>query len=477
MNFSKKNYEYHKNNKIFVSKKTFIVTLIFIAIGLTSCKKETKTQIQSENNVVKTGLIASFGDQPSITVSPNDEIGVVFGKEESIYFSSSKNNGDSFSKPTLVAKLDGLILGYSSGPEITMTSTYTVITAPSRTGNLYSWTKMNDADIWNGPFRINDVDKSVGECLSAITSTPDGQLFCTWIDTRKDIMGSHENHAATPEDKMESYASKEIKEEDLSEMTPIGITKKELYAKIGAIPENAHLAFHDDSDGKLLWVFLDANGNAIKAENLEEFKKFRERNKGREKVKGKIYIASSIDGGQTWSKSILVYQSPDGSVCECCKPSIKSDFEGALLVMFRNNINGSRDLHYTKSIDNGKTFSVAQKLGTGTWKINGCPMDGGGIDINKNGELNTVWQRKGEVFMSNSGDNEQLIGYGRSPSISSNDNKTNIVFSMGEDIMITDSKMILPEKIGTGTFPKVITTKNATIYLWVNEEGIQYKKI
>ena len=80
--------------------------------------------------------------------------------------------------------------------------------------------------------------------------------------------------------------------------------------------------FFGDEAENVLWVFLDSEGNAVKAESMDEFKKFRERNAGKVKPKGKIYLSSSEDGGKSWSKSRLVYRSPEGSVCECCKPSI-----------------------------------------------------------------------------------------------------------------------------------------------------------
>src|SRR6266542_4335057 len=41
----------------------------------------------------------------------------------------------------------------------------------------------------------------------------------------------------------------------------------------------------------------------------------------------------SADGGKTWSKNKIIYQSPDGSVCECCKPSVAFG-ENGINVMF-----------------------------------------------------------------------------------------------------------------------------------------------
>lgn len=49
----------------------------------------------------------------------------------------------------------------------------------------------------------------------------------------------------------------------------------------------------------------------------------------------KIFDAKSNDGGIIWSKNILVYASPDATVCECCKPSVV--MKGSdVYVMFRN---------------------------------------------------------------------------------------------------------------------------------------------
>ena len=57
------------------------------------------------------------------------------------------------------------------------------------------------------------------------------------------------------------------------------------------------------------------------------------------------------------------------------------DAQGRVAVMWRNWLNGSRDMFAALSSDGGKTFATAQKLGSGTWKLNGCPMDGGSIAV------------------------------------------------------------------------------------------------
>jgi hypothetical protein len=457
----------------------YSIVVVFTVL-IAGCKNDSSKNIDSIKVVngldLDGSMISPFGDQPAMAIGPDNVIGITFGKEDVIYYSESSDDGVLFSEPEKVGALKGMMLGYSSGPQIAMTKTNIIITAPSKTGNLFAWLKDRNGSSWEGPFRINDVEKSAEECLSSITSTKNGLLFCTWIDTRFLKESADGNHADSDKEK-ESSVIKEKKEDDLSAMTPIGITKKELYEKIGDVPENTHLAFHDDQEGNLLWVFLDANGDAIKAENYEAYKEFKKRNGDRIKPKGKIYISSSNDSGRTWTKSQMAYKSPDGSVCECCKPSIESDVDGNLFVMFRNNLNGSRDLHYMKSTDNGTTFSEPQKLGSGTWKINGCPMDGGGIALYANNELNTVWQRKGQVYLANSEFSEQLIGPGRSPSISSHGDDTNIVFTAGEEIMAVNSPMYLPVKIGFGNSPRVLSVSGGAIYVWVNDTGVRYKKI
>ena len=103
----------------------------------------------------------------------------------------------------------------------------------------------------------------------------------------------------------------------------------------------------------------------------------------------KLYAARSMDEGVTWSKNIEVYQSPGGSICECCHPSVAIDAAGRLLVMWRNSLGGARDMYLSASRD-GVTFPAPEKLGNGTWRIDACPMDGGGLAVspspaNRNG--------------------------------------------------------------------------------------------
>lgn len=46
--------------------------------------------------------------------------------------------------------------------------------------------------------------------------------------------------------------------------------------------------------------------------------------------------------------------------------------------MWRNVLDGSRDF-YVLHADAAHRFGTPHKVGDGTWKINACPMDGGGL--------------------------------------------------------------------------------------------------
>ena len=125
----------------------------------------------------------------------------------------------------------------------------------------------------------------------------------------------------------------------------------------------------------------------------------------------RLYGAWSADSGATWSKNALVYESPDGTICQCCHPSAAFDEHGGLDVMFRNCLGGSRDFYLLHAGAN-RQFGKAEKLGTGTWKINACPMDGGGI-AHDGGRTVTAWRRGEELFLDEPEHREQKLGDGK----------------------------------------------------------------
>lgn len=156
-----------------------------------------------------------------------------------------------------------------------------------------------------------------------------------------------------------------------------GATWKES-ANINDSPQSAREGLHAmtaDAKGAVFATWLDL------------------RNKGTE-----LWGAASADGGATWGANALIYKSPDGHICECCHPSAAMDAKGRIAVMWRNWLGGARDMYAAISSDGGKTFAAAQKLGSGTWKLNGCPMDGGTIAFSPDGQMLTTWRREKTVF-------------------------------------------------------------------------------
>lgn len=187
--------------------------------------------------------------------------------------------------------------------------------------------------------------------------------------------------------------------------------------------------------------------------------------------RNKIFGASSTDGGRSWSKNILVYASPSGAVCDCCKPSVSVNGKN-VFVMFRNNLDGNRDIYLIHSADGGSKFEPAEKMGKGSWKLDGCPMDGGGMAFDRNDVPQTVWNRKGTIYASSPGIAEKAIGSGRSCTITAVDGKN--IYAWQEDGEVT---VLMPngikKKLGKGKLPVLKALNNRQVLcVWENNNEI-----
>ncbi|MBD1393415.1 hypothetical protein [Mucilaginibacter glaciei] len=190
-----------------------------------------------------------------------------------------------------------------------------------------------------------------------------------------------------------------------------------------------------------------------------------------------IYFSSLTEKAPKWSKNIMAYQSPDQHVCECCRPSIAVKGTSVAL-MFRNWLDGSRDLYVTRSSDQGKTFSPAVKMGMDTWKLNGCPMDGGGLHISPSNAVQTVWQRKGEIFYATPGNPETYIAKGRTCSIAGNGANPLITYQTGDTLNVVKFPQKASMMIGTGGFLKAAQLNaNTNFYVWEQDKQIKYRKM
>lgn len=109
--------------------------------------------------------------------------------------------------------------------------------------------------------------------------------------------------------------------------------------------------------------------------------------------KTEVMSSTSRDHGATWSGNVIVYHSPDGSVCECCHPSVAIGRDHRIHVLWRNSLAGNRDMYVATSDDAGQTFGEATMLGADHWPLDACPMDGGAIACLADNSIGAVWRR------------------------------------------------------------------------------------
>ncbi len=207
---------------------------------------------------------------------------------------------------------------------------------------------------------------------------------------------------------------------------------------INTVPTSAREGLHDlagSTDGEAFVTWLDLRNG-----------------------KTELWGSSSRDGGRTWSPNEQVYKSPDKTICECCHPTTLFDAQGNLAVMWRNAIEGSRDMWLSLRPRGATQFTAARKLGTGTWTLNACPMDGGRIVALGEGKFGAVWQRAGEVFLTGTDGAETLLGKGKQPVAVARDGQTFVFWQQGADLVSArDLRGTAPTKYaGDARFPSLV---------------------
>ena len=193
----------------------------------------------------------------------------------------------------------------------------------------------------------------------------------------------------------------------------------------------------------------------------------------------KIAMSTSSDGGATWSPNAILYQAPAGAVCECCQPTIAADGTGGIAVMWRNQVAGARDMWMCSSKNGGKNFSKPEKLGNGTWKLDACPMDGGGVAIS-GASIQTIWRRATTIFTCQPMQKKETdLGPGKNSTIAFSGKKVYRSWQNGESIqvMIDDEKA---QTIGSGSYPHLAAAMDSTgpvVLVWQNGSEIKVRRL
>ncbi len=316
--------------------------------------------------------------QPAIA-SGSGLTALVFGSGDSIWVTTSRDNGKHFSDPHEVAQAPALALGRHRGPRVAISGAAIVVTAiygatsgdPSK-GDLVAWRSRDGGQSWAGPVVVNDVPGSAREGLHAFATTPNGTLAAVWLDVRgpeKTVMGAY-----------------------------------------------------------------------------------------------------SKDNGRSWSRNVLLYKRPGGTVCQCCAPSISFGQSGRASVMFRTIVGEARDL-YLLHWEPGNPPTEAQKVGTGTWILNACPMDGGGL-AQRGDEIATAWRRDKTVYLTDGGNKEVAIGEGKDVAAAMGSRGAYAAWTGASGIELHEPGQKTPRSLSpSGSFPAMATLSDGSVLVAWEENG------
>lgn len=113
-----------------------------------------------------------------------------------------------------------------------------------------------------------------------------------------------------------------------------------------------------------------------------------------------IFFSHSTDGGATFSAPALLSTNPSGSM----SPQIATGLSGTLSVVWEDDANAASDISFSHSSDSGATFSVPESLSLHTGNSTNAQLA-----LDASGNIDIIWENDSrgnfDVFFSRSSDN------------------------------------------------------------------------
>lgn len=158
------------------------------------------------------------------------------------------------------------------------------------------------------------------------------------------------------------------------------------------------------------------------------------------------HIAVSEDYGKSFLPDVKAGGQSGGEACDCCPGAIIPSGD-QLILLYRDNLNNTRDIWAGISDDNGATFTRGADIDNTGWKIFGCPSTGPDGFVNGDTLYTT--------FMSGAAGSSRV--YLSRTSVTSLEGYTELLF---------------PSITGTSqNYPQIATDGNAAVLVWKQEKS------
>jgi hypothetical protein len=149
--------------------KFLAFTLVFIVAILPSSHAQT---------------ILAAGEQPQVSVDNKGVVRLVFGKKDQIFYSTSDDNGKTFTTAVLVAQVPEMHLGMTRGPQLASSKDYSMVTAMDKKGNINCFRLDHKSGEWTKIKNVNNVDASAPEGLMSLAADNNNNFYAVWLDIR-----------------------------------------------------------------------------------------------------------------------------------------------------------------------------------------------------------------------------------------------------------------------------------------------------
>jgi len=104
------------------------------------------------------------------------------------------------------------------------------------------------------------------------------------------------------------------------------------------------------------------------------------------------FVARSTDHGRTIEQNFKI----DDETCVCCRTAVATSADGVVYVAWRKIFDGNiRETVVSRSVDGGETFSPSIIVGNDRWVYPACPHRPASMGVDRSGRLYVVWYTEG----------------------------------------------------------------------------------